>query len=168
MVSQAVSILQNDKSLSAGEKDALHALINTCEDDALRDTKAALAALQSIRNRYADGLQKSLDNLHAEGYDGAPLHGVDADGVAPPSPAQEAALAGIRQATNQAVVDQMAKVRAAQEALSKAAPTCIPMARVRRKATRPAPNCPSSRRTSRVPSTTWARSPTTTALTPRP
>ncbi|MEE3801845.1 hypothetical protein [Mycobacterium intracellulare] len=121
MVSQAVSILQNDKSLSAGEKDALHALINTCEDDALRDTKAALAALQSIRNGYADGLQKSLDNLHAEGYDGAPLHGADADGVAPPSPAQQAALADIRQATNQAVVDQMAKVRAAQEALSKAA-----------------------------------------------
>ncbi|OBH71345.1 hypothetical protein A5684_21340 [Mycobacterium intracellulare] len=121
MVSQAVSILQNDKSLSAGEKDALHALINTCEDDALRDTKAALAALQSIRNGYADGLQKSLNSLHAEGYDGAPLHGADADGLAPPSPAQQAALAAIRQATNQAVVDQMAKVRAAQEALSKAA-----------------------------------------------
>lgn len=121
MVSQAVSILQNDKSLSAGEKDALHALINTCEDDALRDTKAALAALRSIRNGYADGLQKSLNSLHAEGYDGAPLHGADADGLAPPSPAQQAALAAIRQATSQAVVDQMAKVRAAQEALSKAA-----------------------------------------------
>lgn len=121
MVSQAVSILQNDQSLSAGEKDELHALINTLEDDALRDTKSALAALQSIRNGYSDGLQKSLNSLHAEGYDGAPLHGADADGVAPASPAQQAALADIRQATNQAVVDQMAKVRAAQEALSKAA-----------------------------------------------
>ncbi|MEE3751904.1 hypothetical protein [Mycobacterium intracellulare] len=121
MVSQAVSILQNDHSLSAGEKDELHALINTLEDDALRDTKSALAALQSIRNGYSDGLQKSLNSLHAEGYDGAPLHGADADGVAPASPAQQAALADIRQATNQAVVDQMAKVRAAQEALSKAA-----------------------------------------------
>ncbi|OBE93901.1 hypothetical protein [Mycobacterium sp. 852002-10029_SCH5224772] len=121
LVSQTVAILNNDKSLSAGERDALHALINTCEDDALRDTKSALAALQSIRNGYSDSLQKSLNNLHAEGYDGAPLHGADADGVAPPSPAQQAALADIRQATNQAVVDQMAKVRAAQEALSKAA-----------------------------------------------
>lgn len=120
LVSQTVAILNNDKSLSAGEKDALHALINTLEDDALRDTKSALAALLSIRNGYSDGLQKSLNNLHAEGYD-APLHGVDADGVVPPSPAQLAALADIRQATNQAVVDQMAKVRAAQEALSKAA-----------------------------------------------
>lgn len=121
LVTQAVALLNNDKSLSAGEKDALHALINTLEDDALRDTKSALAALLSIRNGYSDGLQKSLNSLHAEGYDGAPLHGADADGVAPPSPAQLAALAAIRQATNQAVVDQMAKVRAAQEALSKAA-----------------------------------------------
>lgn len=120
LVTQAVALLNNDKSLSAGEKDALHALINTCEDDALRDTKAALAALQSIRNGYSESLQTSLNNLHAEGYDGTPLHGVDGDDVAPPSPAQQAALADIRQVTNQAVVDQMAKVRAAQEALNKA------------------------------------------------
>ena len=120
MVTQAVSILQNDRSLSAGEKDALHALINTCEDDALRDTKAALAELQSIRNGYSDGLQKSLNNLHAEGYDGAPLHGVDSDGVSAASPAQQGAISDIRQVTNQAVVDQMARVRAAQEALNKA------------------------------------------------
>ncbi|OMC27563.1 hypothetical protein A5739_17485 [Mycobacterium colombiense] len=121
LVVQAVNLLNNDKSLTAADKDALHAFINTCEDDALRDTKAALAALQTIRNGYSDGLQKSLNSLHAEGYDGAPLHGADADGVAPPSPAQQAALADIRQVTNQAVVDQMAKVRAAQEALNKAA-----------------------------------------------
>jgi len=120
LVTQAVALLNNDKSLSAGEKDALHALINTCEDDALRDTKAALTALQSIRNGYSESLQKSLNNLHAEGYDGAPLHGVDGDGSARPSPAQQAALADLRQVTNQAVVDQMAKVRAAQEALNKA------------------------------------------------
>ncbi|ORA07655.1 TNT domain-containing protein [Mycobacterium arosiense] len=119
-VVQAVNLLNNDTSLSGADKEALHAFIDTCEDDAVRDTKAALAALQAIRNGYSDGLQKSLNSLHAEGYDGAPLHGADADGVAPPSPAQQAALADIRQVTNQAVVDQMAKVRAAQEALSKA------------------------------------------------
>lgn len=121
LIVQAVNLLNNDKSLTAADRDAVHAFIDTCEEDALRDTKAALAALQSIRNGYSDGLQKSLNSLHAEGYDGAPLHGADADGVAPPSPAQQAALADIRQVTNQAVVDQMAKVRAAQEALDKAA-----------------------------------------------
>lgn len=120
-VVQAVNLLNNDKSLTAADKDAVHAFINTCEDDALRDTKAALAALQSIRNDYSDGLQKSLNSLHAEGYDGAPLHGADADGVAPPSPAQQAALAEIRQVIKQAVADQLAKVRAAREALNKAA-----------------------------------------------
>lgn len=120
-VVQAINLLNNDKSLTAADRDAVHAFIDTCEEDALRDTKSALAALQSIRNDYSDGLQKSLNSLHAEGYDGAPLHGADADGVAPPSPAQQAALADIRQVTNQAVVDQMAKVRAAQAALDKAA-----------------------------------------------
>ncbi|HEX5256407.1 MAG TPA: glycohydrolase toxin TNT-related protein [Mycobacterium sp.] len=120
-VVQAANLLNNDKSLSAADKEAVHAFINTCEDDALRDTRAALADLQSIRNGYSDGLQKSLNSLHAEGYDGAPLHGADADSVGPPPPAQQAALADIRQVTNQAVVDQMAKVRAAQEALNKAA-----------------------------------------------
>ncbi len=119
-VVQAVALL-DDKSLSAADKDAVHAFINTCEDDALRDTKAALAALQSIRNGYSNNLQKSLESLHAEGYDGAPLYGADADGVAPPNPAQQAVLADIRQVTNQAVIDQMAKVRAAQAALDKAA-----------------------------------------------
>lgn len=120
-VVQAVNLLNNDKSLTAADKDAVHAFINTCEDDALRATKAALAALQSIRNNYSDGLQKSLNSLHAEGYDGAPLHGADADGVAPPSPAQQAALADIRQVIKQAVADQLAKVRAARDALNKAA-----------------------------------------------
>lgn len=120
-VVQAVNLLNNDKSLTAADKDAVHAFIHTCEDDALRDTKAALAALQAIRNTYSDGLQKSLDSLHAEGYDGAPLHGADADGVAPPSPAQQAALAEIRQVITQAVADQLAKVRAARDALNKAA-----------------------------------------------
>ncbi|OBI39661.1 hypothetical protein [Mycobacterium colombiense] len=121
LVAEAVDMLNQDKSLSPADQQALHALIDTLEGDALRDTKAALAALQSIRNGYSDGLQKSLNSLHAEGYDGAPLHGADADGVAPPSPAQQAALAEIRQVTKQAVADQLAKVRAARDALNKAA-----------------------------------------------
>lgn len=119
LIRQAAAMLQ-DKSLSAADVEALHGLINTCESDALRDTKAALAQLHSIRDGYADCLQKSLDSLHTDGYDGAPLHGVDSDGVAPPSDAQQTALANIRRITDQAVVDQMGKVRAAQAALDKA------------------------------------------------
>ena len=119
LIRQAVTMLQ-DRSLSAADTDALHGLINTCESDALRDTKAALAQLQSMRDGYAGCLQKSLDNLHTDGYDGAPLHGIDSDGVAPPSDAQQNAPANIRRITDQAVLDQMAKVRAAQAALDKA------------------------------------------------
>ncbi|WP_322858245.1 hypothetical protein U8D42_21845 [Mycobacterium europaeum] len=119
LIRQAVAMLQ-DKSLSAADVDALHGLINTCESDALRDTKAALAQLHSIRDGYAGCLQKSLDSLHTDGYDGAPLHGIDSDGVAPPSDDQQKALANIRRITDQAVVDQMGKVRAAQAALDKA------------------------------------------------
>ncbi len=118
-VSHADDMLKHE-NLSAADKDAVHAFINTCEDDALRDTKQALAHLQSIRNGYADGLQKSLNNLHTEGYDGAPLHGVDSDGVPEPSAEQQRALAAIRQITDQAVRDQMVKVRAAKAALDKA------------------------------------------------
>ena len=119
LLCQAAAMLQ-DKSLSAADVDALHAFIRTCESDALRDTKAALAQLQSIRNSYSGCLQKSLDSLHTDGYDAAPLHGLDSDGVAPPSDAQQTALANIRRITDQAVVDQMGKVRAAQAALDKA------------------------------------------------
>lgn len=119
-VVQAVDMLNNDRTLSAADKQALHAFIDTCEGDAIRDTKEALVALQGIRNGYADGLQKSLNALHTEGYDGAALHGADADGVPEPTAAQRDALDRIRQITDQAVVDQMGKVRAAQQALNKA------------------------------------------------
>ncbi|OBF57236.1 hypothetical protein A5756_09670 [Mycobacterium sp. 852002-53434_SCH5985345] len=119
LLCQAAAMLQ-DKHLSAADVDALHAFIRTCEEDALRDTKAALAQMLSIRNGYSNSLQKSLDGLHTDGYDGAPLHGLDSDGVAPPSEEQRNALANIRQITDQAVVDQMGKVRAAQTALDKA------------------------------------------------
>ncbi|OBB68465.1 TNT domain-containing protein [Mycobacterium sp. 852014-50255_SCH5639931] len=119
LLCQAAAMLQ-DKHLSAADVDALHAFIRTCEEDALRDTKAALAQMLSIRHGYSNSLQKSLDGLHTDGYDGAPLHGLDSDGVAPPSEEQRNALANIRQITDQAVVDQMGKVRAAQTALDKA------------------------------------------------
>ena len=111
---------EKDPNLTADDIDALDALVDDCERDAIDDTKHALARLQSVRNGYADGLQKSLNTLRAEGYDPAAIHGFDADAAPQPSALQREELAGIRQVTNQAVVDQMAKVRAAQQALDKA------------------------------------------------
>ena len=111
---------EKDPNLSAEERSALNALIDGCERDAIDDTKAALGQLQSIRNGYSDCLQKSLSNLRTEGYDPAAIHGVDADVSPEPSGLQTGELADIRQVTNEAVVDQMAKVRAAQDALNKA------------------------------------------------
>lgn len=118
-IAQAVQ-MESDGGLTAADREALDAFITTCENDAVRDTKTALEQLKSIRDGYSACLQKSLNNLHTEGYDGAPLHDVDADVVPPANAVQTQQLAEIRQATNQAVVDQMTKVRAAQDALNKA------------------------------------------------
>lgn len=119
LIGQAVE-MEKDPKLTAEDLDALDTFITTCENDAIGDTKSALGQVQSLRNDYSDCLQKSLNNLHTEGYDGAPLHDVDADTVPPPSALQARELADIRQVTDQAVIDQMAKVRAAQDALNKA------------------------------------------------
>lgn len=119
LIGQAVEMEQNGH-LSAEEKNTLDALIRGCERDAIDDTKAALAQLNSIRNKYADGLHNALGSLRTEGYDPAALHDVDADGSPKPTEQQLQALAELRRMTDQAVVDQMGKVRAAQEALNKA------------------------------------------------
>ncbi|OJZ69088.1 hypothetical protein BRW65_23855 [Mycobacterium paraffinicum] len=119
LIGQAVE-MEQDPHLSAEDKNTLDALIRNCERDAIDDTKAALAQLNSIRNGYADGLHNSLGNLRTEGYDPEALHDVDADGSPKPTELQLQALADLRRITDQAVVDQMGKVRAAQEALNKA------------------------------------------------
>ncbi|OBF06522.1 hypothetical protein A5730_14455 [Mycobacterium sp. ACS4054] len=119
LIGQAVAMEQSG-NLSAEDRHILDALIRNCERDAIDDTKDALAHLNSIRNGYADGLHNSLGNLRTEGYDPARLHDVDADGSPKPTEAQLQALADLRRITDQAVVDQMGKVRAAQDALNKA------------------------------------------------
>ncbi|OBH90020.1 hypothetical protein [Mycobacterium sp. E2989] len=119
LIGQAVAMEQN-VHLSAEDKHTLDVLIHNCERDAIDDTKAALGQLNSIRNGYSDGLQSSLRNLRTEGYDPARLHDSDADGSPKPTDAQLQALADLRRITDQAVVDQMGKVRAAQDALNKA------------------------------------------------
>ncbi|WP_055404562.1 MULTISPECIES: TNT domain-containing protein [unclassified Mycobacterium] len=119
LIGQAVAMEQSG-NLSAEDKHTLDVLIHNCERDAIDDTKATLGQLNSIRNGYADGLRNSLGNLRTEGYDPARLHDFDADGSPKPTEAQLQALADLRRITDQAVVDQMGKVRAAQDALNKA------------------------------------------------
>jgi len=111
--------LEKDPNLAPATRDELNVLITACEDDAVVDAKAAVGSLQSIRDGYAQWLQKSLTGLRSDGYDPAAIRGLDADAAPEPSQLQTKELADIRQATNQAVVDQMAKVRAAQQALDK-------------------------------------------------
>jgi hypothetical protein len=82
-IGQAVE-LEKDPQLTAADRSALDAFVGACEQDAIRDTKAALGQLQSIRNGYSDTLNKSLASLHADGYDAAGIRGLDA----PESPAK--------------------------------------------------------------------------------
>jgi hypothetical protein len=114
---------EKEPDVSAEAISDLNALISAMEDQAVEDTKDALAQLQSIRKGYSDGLSNSLKNLRTEGYDPAPIKALDSDASPDPTPAQITALGNLRQIINQAVVDQMTKVRAAQEALKNAVTT---------------------------------------------
>ncbi|WP_156688907.1 putative alpha/beta hydrolase [Mycobacterium sp. Marseille-P9652] len=69
---------EKDPKLTAQDTTALNALVTACEDDAIADTKAALAQLRSLRGGYSDYLQRSLTTLRTDGYDPAVLGTVDA------------------------------------------------------------------------------------------
>ena len=114
---------EKDVHVTAKEISELDAFMVACEEDAIKDTEATLGQIRSTRNGYTDCLQKSLNNLRTEGYDPAAIHGLDSDVAPAPSGLQSGELAGIRQVTNQAVVDQMGKVRAAHDTLNKALAT---------------------------------------------
>jgi hypothetical protein len=110
--------------------DRLEQYINDCEREAVNDTKATLQQLERVRDDYADGLKKAKANLRTDGYDPAAIQALDGEepkgqaaGDIPPSGFEASELADLRHVTNQAVVDQMAKVRAAQKALDDAAVT---------------------------------------------
>lgn len=70
-IGQAVE-LEKDPTLTAEDRHALDAFISGREDDAIRDTKAALGQLQSTRNGYANSFQNAMGTLHADGYDLTP------------------------------------------------------------------------------------------------
>lgn len=67
-IGQAVE-MEKDPTLTAEDRHALDAFISGREDDAIRDTKAALGQLQSTRDGYANSFQNAMGTLHADGYD---------------------------------------------------------------------------------------------------
>lgn len=73
--------LENTGHLTAAEKTLIDQHIHDLDQEAITDTKSAVAQLQTLRNSYSDILQKSLTTLRAQdGYDPAPIQGLDADG----------------------------------------------------------------------------------------
>jgi hypothetical protein len=126
----AAEELEKTGHLSAADKEAVDQLIASLEHTAIDDTRSTLAQLQSIRAGYSDYLQQSLTSLRIEGYDPDSIRVVDAEQPKdlvpediPPSGFEASQLADIKRLTNQAVVDQMAKVRAAQKAIDDALAT---------------------------------------------
>jgi hypothetical protein len=109
--------------ISATEMSELKDLIAAIEDQAVNDTKDTLGQLVSTRKGYSDCLNTSLNNLRTEGYDPAGLKGLDSHASPDPTPLQNAELGDLRQLTDRAVLDQVAKVRAAQDAINKALAT---------------------------------------------
>jgi hypothetical protein len=82
-IGQAVE-LEKEPDLTAAQRSTLDAHISQLEQQAIDDTKSALAQINSLRDGYSDYLQKSLATLHADGYDQSLLQQLDADTSIPP------------------------------------------------------------------------------------
>ncbi|WP_374023221.1 alpha/beta hydrolase [Mycobacterium sp. HNNTM2301] len=87
MIAEAVELENEHPDLSAADRNALNTYITSLEDDAIRDTKAALGQLQATRDGYSSTLQNALGNLKAEGYDPAGIRAQEGPlSPAPPLP----------------------------------------------------------------------------------
>lgn len=122
--------LERSGHLSAHDLKQLDQHITDLEHSAINATKNAFYQLLSIRNNYSDSLEKSKVSLRTDGYDPAAIEELNGEKTKgqqpadiPPSGLEAIELADIQRVTNQAVVDQMAKVRAAQKALDDALAT---------------------------------------------
>jgi len=82
LIGQAVG-METGTALGADDRAALDAFIRTCEDDAIRDTRAALGRLRSTRDGYSTALGNSRLALRADGYSPTAIQALDA----PESPA---------------------------------------------------------------------------------
>jgi hypothetical protein len=102
--------------------------ITACEKEAVDDTKTTVQHLTQVRQDYSKALQGAETNLRAEGFNPAAIQALDADasedqlpGQVPRTGLESGQLNDLQRATDQAVIDQMAKVRAAQQAVNAAA-----------------------------------------------
>lgn len=78
--------LEDSGDLTPAAEDLVEDHIADLVDEAISETKSAVAQLKSIRNGYSDNLQKSLATLRVQdGYDPAPIQGIDDDGQPSPS-----------------------------------------------------------------------------------
>ncbi|MGV0747003.1 TNT domain-containing protein [Mycolicibacter minnesotensis] len=89
------------------------------EQVAIDDTAGILHQIEKLRDDYAGILQVSTTKLLSHGYDRAPLGGPLSP--APSAPGDQSAFEELLRANDQAVLDAMARVRAAQKALDDAA-----------------------------------------------
>jgi hypothetical protein len=101
--------------------------ITACEKEAVDDTKTTLQQVTQVRQAYSNALQGAETNLRAEGFNPAAIQALDADapedqlpGQVPRTGLESGQLNDLQRATDQAVIDQMAKVRAAQGAVNAA------------------------------------------------
>ncbi len=77
LIGQAVG-METDTALGADDRAALDAFIRTCEDDAIRDTRAALGRLRSTRDGYSAALGNSRLRLRTDGYSPTAIQALDA------------------------------------------------------------------------------------------
>ncbi|WP_067976236.1 putative alpha/beta hydrolase [Mycolicibacter icosiumassiliensis] len=88
------------------------------EQVAIDDAAGILHQIEKLRDDYAGILQVSTTKLLSHGYDRAPLGGPLRP--APSAPGEQSAFEELLRANDQAVLDAMARVRAAQKALDDA------------------------------------------------
>ncbi|WP_441005952.1 putative alpha/beta hydrolase, partial [Mycobacterium malmoense] len=101
--------LENTGHLTGAEKTLIDQHIHDLGEEAITRTKSAVAQLQALRNGYSDVLQKSLTTLRVQdGYDPAPIQGLDADGQPSHSAQDQRAVEGYnakQRKLDQALVD---------------------------------------------------------------
>jgi hypothetical protein len=76
LIGQALQ-MEQEPHLSAADKSALDAMIETAINDAVADTKTTVVQLNSTRDGYSATLQNSLTTLRADGYDPASIQAVE-------------------------------------------------------------------------------------------
>ncbi len=131
---RAIAASNDDDEIAELEEDEERCRdgITDCEREAVEDTKATLQQVTQVRETYSKALQGAETNLHAEGFNPVAIQALDADapedqlpGQVPQTGLESVQLNDLQRATDQAVIDQMARVRAAQKAINDAASSAV-------------------------------------------